>query len=231
LLGNGSAYGVSFTYMVQEEPRGIAQALTIGRGFVNGDDVCLILGDNFFYGAGFSGMLQDACEMLQEKRGGLIFGCHVKTPGDYGVLEFSADGTVVSVEEKPRNPKSNFAVPGLYLYDASAPDRAENLQPSARGEYEITDLNMSYLKQGRLTAKLFGRGVAWLDTGTPAGLHAASSFVETIQTRQNFYIGCLEEIAYKKGFITRKDLEERGNTLKASDYGKYILSIAAADHV
>lgn len=226
LLGDGSHYGVGISYAVQPEPRGLAQAFTIGREFVNGNDSCLILGDNFFYGAGMTGLLENAVIKLTKDRGGVIFGSRVEDPTAYGVVEISKSGQALSIEEKPAQPKSSYAVPGLYFYDQQVCDIAKDIHPSKRGEYEITAINQYYLEQGQLQVKAFPRGIVWLDTGTPQGLHDASSFVATIQTRQKQYISCLEEIAFRKGFIDRDTLTKRAYELRASDYGKYLSSIA-----
>lgn len=222
LLGDGSDLGVNFTYSVQPEPKGLAQAFTLGEQFIQTDNVCLVLGDNFFYGQGLTSMLKKAAT-LQE--GAVVFGCYVKNPTSFGVAEFDKYGKVLSIEEKPKNPKSEYAVPGLYFYDNNVVEIAKNIEPSARGELEITSVNNSYLQQGKLHIELFGRGLAWMDTGTPKGLLETANFVEAIQNRQGFYIACLEEIAYRQGFIGREQLEICGDKLKNSDYGKYILQI------
>lgn len=229
LLGDGSRYGVRLSYAVQPEPKGLAQAFVIGRDFIAGDSVCLILGDNFFYGAGLTGMLNQASERLAANGGGVIFGCQVDRPEAYGVVELAPDGAALSLEEKPAVPKSSYAVPGLYFYDHRVCDIARSLTPSARGEYEITAVNQAYLERSELYVQRFPRGLVWLDTGTPQGMHEAASFVGTIQTRQKIYIACLEEIAYSRGFIGKDALVRAGRELSASDYGKYVLSVAGEE--
>lgn len=223
LLGDGSQFGVSFDYAIQTEPRGLADAFVVGADFIGSDSVSLVLGDNIFYGQGFTGLLKEAAALEQ---GGYIFGYHVSDPQAFGVVEFDPHGNVISIEEKPAKPKSNYAVPGLYFYDNRVVDIAKNIKPSARGEIEITDINNTYLQQGKLKVKLFGRGMAWLDTGTHASLLNASVFVETVQTRQGLYVSCLEEIAYKKGWITTQALIARGESMKKTDYGMYLLRLA-----
>ncbi|MDR0895850.1 MAG: glucose-1-phosphate thymidylyltransferase RfbA [Prevotellaceae bacterium] len=223
LLGTGDALGMSFSYKVQEVPNGLAQAFVLGAEFLNGEPGCLILGDNMFYGQNFSAMLQRAA-MLKE--GACIFGYYVKDPRAYGVVEFDADGHVLSLEEKPEEPKSNYAVPGLYFYDATVTDKAARLQPSARGEYEITDLNRMYLEEGTLKVELFGRGFAWLDTGNCDSLLEASNFIATIQNRQGFYVSCIEEIAWRNGWIDNVQLRALGKQLSKTEYGKYLLELA-----
>lgn len=223
LLGDGSELGMSFSYAVQKEPKGLAEAFIIGRDFIGSDNVCLVLGDNFFYGQGLSKILQDAASL---KDGAMIFGCYVKNPSAFGVVEFDDRGKVLSIEEKPKEPKSNYAVPGLYFYDSNVVEIARNVKPSARGEVEITSVNNVYREQGKLMVKLFGRGLAWLDTGTCQGLLDAANFVEAVQKRQGFYIACLEEIAYHEGFIDRNTLMLRAKALKNTDYGKYLSEIA-----
>ncbi len=223
LFGEGSQLGMRFDYAVQTEPRGLADAFIVGKEFIDSDKVAMILGDNIFYGQGLSGTLKTAAS-LQE--GAVIFGYYVKDPRAYGVVEFDDTGKVLSIEEKPARPKSHYAVPGLYFYDNQVVELAKNLKPSARGELEITDLNMEYLKMGKLRVELFGRGMAWLDTGTHDSLIEAANFVETIQKRQGFYISCIEEIAYRKGFIDQKQLIELAEPMKKTEYGKYLLEIA-----
>ena len=223
LLGDGSCFGVRFSYGVQAEPRGLADAFIVGEGFIAGDGVCLILGDNLFYGYGFTGMLKDAAG---RKEGATIFGYHVKNPRDFGVVSFDGEGNVLSIEEKPEHPKSSYAVPGLYFYDGRVVDIAKSVKPSARGELEITSVNNAYLEKGQLKVELFGRGMAWLDTGTHSAMLSASVFVETIQNRQGLYVSCLEEIAYKQGFITREQLLSQAEKLRSTDYGKYLYGIA-----
>lgn len=222
LLGTGEELGMKFEYVVQEKPNGLAQAFVLGEDFLNGDSACLILGDNMFYGQGFSRMLKEASAI---DKGACIFGYYVKDPKAYGVVEFDESMKVISLEEKPEHPKSNYAVPGLYFYDTSVVERAKNLQPSARGEYEITDLNKLYLKEDTLQVKLFGRGFAWLDTGNCDSLLEASNFVETIQKRQGFYVSCIEEIAWRNKWISDTDLHNLGSNLAQTAYGKYILSL------
>jgi glucose-1-phosphate thymidylyltransferase len=223
LLGDGSEFGINIQYAEQKEPRGLAEAFIIGEKFIGSDSVCLALGDNFFHGQGLSQILARAS---QNKDGATIFGCYVKNPSAFGVVEFDKDGKVLSIEEKPKAPKSNYAVPGLYFYDNNVIDIAKNVKPSARGEVEITSVNNVYREEGRLRVELFGRGLAWLDTGTCQGLLQAANFVEAIQTRQGFYIACLEEIAYRKGYIDRDGLISRAKALGKTDYGSYLLEIA-----
>ncbi len=222
LLGDGSRLGVNIQYAVQEKPQGLAQSLLIGEAFIGGDQICLILGDNVFYGHNLTAVLMGAWKGLE---GASIFGYPVKDPQAYGVVEFDARNRVVSLEEKPENPKSSYAVPGLYLYENSAIEIAKQIRPSARGELEITSVNQEYLRQGRLSVTLFGLGIAWLDTGTPEGMLKASEYVEAVQSRQGFYISCLEEIAWRRGFIDSEQLCRLGREAKSTDYGKYILSL------
>ncbi|WP_454953548.1 glucose-1-phosphate thymidylyltransferase RfbA [Fusobacterium hwasookii] len=219
LLGDGSDFGVRLEYKVQEKPNGLAEAFLIGEDFVGDDKVALILGDNIFFGSGFSGLLEEA-EKLTE--GAVIFGYPVKNPTAYGVVEFDQNGKAISLEEKPKVPKSNFAIPGLYFYDNTVLNKAKNVKPSNRGELEITTVNEMYLNEKNLNVKILGRGVAWLDTGTHEALLEAANFVEAIQKRQGFYIACIEEIAYKKGWIDDKQVEKLAATLEKSDYGKYL---------
>ena len=219
LLGDGSDFGVRLEYKVQEKPNGLAEAFLIGEDFVGDDKVALILGDNIFFGSGFSGLLEEA-EKLTE--GAVIFGYPVKNPTAYGVVEFDQNGKAISLEEKPKVPKSNFAIPGLYFYDNTVLKKAKNVKPSNRGELEITTVNEMYLNEKNLNVKILGRGVAWLDTGTHEALLEAANFVEAIQKRQGFYIACIEEIAYKKGWIDDKQVEKLAATLEKSDYGKYL---------
>ena len=222
LLGDGKRIGVSFTYKVQEEPKGLAQAFLIGEEFIGDDDVCLILGDNIFYGKDFTKLLKKSQEEL---KGATIFGYTVKNPTAFGVVEFDENRNVLSIEEKPQNPKSNYAVPGLYFYDNRVVEIAKNVKPSARGELEITAVNNEYLKLKELNVQLMPRGMAWLDTGTPAGMIKASDFVKTVQEMQGFYISCIEEIAWRRGFINDEQLRKLGEELKMTDYGQYILSL------
>ncbi|MDF2802268.1 MAG: rfbA [Anaerocolumna sp.] len=222
LLGDGSQLGMSFSYAVQAEPKGIAQAFLIGKEFIGNDSVALILGDNVFYGYGFSGMLQGVSTL---KEGACIFGYYVNNPGAYGVVEFDGQWNVLSIEEKPIKPKSNYAVPGLYFYDNDVIKIAEALKPSARGELEITDLNREYLKANKLKVQLLGRGFAWLDTGTHDSLLEASNFVQTVQKRQGLFIACIEEIAYHNGFISKEQLQALANPLVKTEYGEYLMKI------
>ena len=222
LLGDGSKLGIALSYEEQSEPRGLADAFVIGERFIGNDDVCLILGDNIFYGQYFSNILNNA---IAKNEGATIFGYPVKNPREFGVVDFDKEGNVLSIEEKPENPKSDFAVPGLYFYDNRVVDITRNIKPSERGELEITAVNNEYLKMGRLRVEAMGRGMAWLDTGTPEGLIKAAEYVETMQSRQGFYISCIEEIAWRRGFITDKQLTEIGESLKMTDYGQYILSL------
>ena len=223
LLGTGEDLGMSFQYKIQEQPNGLAQAFVLGADFLNGEPGCLILGDNMFYGQGFSAMLRRAAMI---EKGACVFGYYVKDPRAYGVVEFDESGKVISLEEKPVAPKSNYAVPGLYFYDATVTEKAASLQPSARGEYEITDLNKLYLEEGTLQVELFGRGFAWLDTGNCDSLLEASNFVATIQNRQGFYVSCIEEIAWRNGWITTAQLRVLGEGLQKTEYGKYLLELA-----
>lgn len=223
LLGDGKDLGISFFYTVQEEPRGLAEAFLIGESFIGNDSVALILGDNIFYGRHFSEVLWKSTEV---KDGAIIFGYYVPNPSEFGVVEFDKDGNVLSIEEKPEVPKSNYAVPGLYFYDNQVIDIAKNIKPSARGELEITAVNNEYLNRGKLKVELFGRGMAWLDTGTHDGLLEAAKFVSIIQKRQGLYISCIEEIAYRKGYITKDKLIELAKPMMKTDYGKYMMRIA-----
>lgn len=223
LLGDGSRLGVNIQYAVQEKPQGLAQSLLIGERFVEGDQICLILGDNIFYGHNLTSVLEHARSSLE---GASIFGYPVKDPRAYGVVEFDEHNRVLSLEEKPEHPKSNYAVPGLYFYDNRAVEIAKHIRPSARGELEITAVNQEYLRQGQLNVTLFGRGIAWLDTGTPEGMLKASEYVEAVQSRQGFYISCIEEIAWRRGFIDSEQLYRLGLEARFTDYGKYILSLA-----
>lgn len=222
LLGTGEELGMKFEYIIQEVPNGLAQAFVLGEKFLNGEPGCLILGDNMFYGQGFSKMLKEAASM---EKGACIFGYCVKDPRAYGVVEFDENGKVLSLEEKPQHPKSNYAVPGLYFYDKTVTEKAKALKPSARGEYEITDLNKCYLEEGTLQVQLFGRGFAWLDTGNCDSLLEAGNYVETIQNRQGFYISCIEEIAWRNKWINNGQLRTLGNRLDKTAYGQYILSL------
>ena len=223
LLGDGSALGLRLAYAEQPRPEGLAQAFRIGRDFLAGDSAALVLGDNIFYGMGLTGMLRRAAALAE---GGLVFGYLVKDPERYGVVEFDADGRVLGIEEKPAAPKSHYAVPGLYFYDATVCERAAALRPSARGELEITDLNRSYLADGKLRVELFGRGFAWLDTGTHESLLQASNFVQTIEERQGLKIACLEEIAYRSGWIDAAQLRRLGMEMEKNEYGRYLIGLA-----
>lgn len=223
LLKDGSELGMSFSYKVQEVPNGLAQAFVLGADFLKGEPGCLILGDNMFYGQGFSAMLRRAAAI---DKGACIFGYYVKDPRAYGVVEFDDNGKVISLEEKPTQPKSNYAVPGLYFYDNTVTQKAIDLKPSARGEYEITDLNRLYLEEGTLQVELFGRGFAWLDTGNCDSLLEASNFVATIQNRQGFYVSCIEEIAWRNGWIDADQLYVLGENLGKTEYGKYLIELA-----
>lgn len=222
LLGDGSQLGLSFRYAIQEYPRGLADAFIVGERFIGKDRVALVLGDNVFYGYGFTARLEAAAE---REEGATIFGYHVSNPKEFGVVEFDSEGNVISIEEKPEHPKSNYAVPGLYFYDNNVIEIAKNVKPSARGEIEITSVNNEYLKRGKLKVELFGRGMAWLDTGTHKGLLDAANFVEAIQTRQGLYVACIEEIAYRKGFIDKEGLERLAEPLSKTEYGRYLLEI------
>lgn len=222
LLGTGEYIGVSISYKVQESPRGLADAFILGEEFIGNDSVCLVLGDNVFYGQNFTRILKNA---MENNKGATIFGYPVSDPRAFGVVEFDENRNVVSIEEKPENPKSKYAVPGLYFYDNKVIEIAKNVKPSARGEIEITAVNNEYLKRGELKVELFNRGIAWLDTGSPAGMLQASQFVQTVQTVQGMYISCIEEIAWRRGFITTEQLRKIGEELKMTDYGKYILEL------
>ncbi len=222
LLGSGEQIGLRFSYAIQEQPRGLSEAFIIGEEFINKDKCCLILGDNVFFGQGLSGILKRATDF---EEGATIFGYYVKNPRSFGVVEVDSEGKAISLEEKPEKPKSNLAVPGLYFYDSKVCEFARNLKPSARGELEITDLNKEYMKLGQLKVQFMGRGMAWLDTGTQDGLLEASNFVAAVQKRQGFYISCIEEIAYRKGYITAQQLDELANTLGKTEYAKYLFSL------
>ena len=223
LLQDGKELGMSITYKVQEKPNGLAEAFIIGEEFIGKDSVALVLGDNIFFGQAFSPILKEAAKL---KKGAEIFGYLVKDPRAYGVVEFDKDRNVISIEEKPENPKSKYAVPGLYFYDNSVIEKAKSIKPSKRGELEITDLNRLYLEEKSLKVNLLGRGFAWLDTGTHKNLLQASNFIETIQERQGNYVACIEEIAYRNGWITKKELLKLADPLLKTDYGKYLLEIA-----
>ena len=222
LLGDGSKWGVEFTYKVQDRPRGLADAFILGEDFIGDDSVCLVLGDNVFYGLGLTRILMRA---MRRKEGATVFGYPVHDARSFGVVEFDDQKNVLSIEEKPEHPKSNYAVPGLYFYDNKVIDIAKNVEPSARGEIEITSINNAYLEAGKLKVELMGRGMAWLDTGTPEGMLKAAEYVEAVQSRQGFYIACLEEIAWRRGFITEEEMRAIGEELKMTDYGQYLLTI------
>lgn len=223
LLGDGSQIGISITYKVQETPRGLADAFILGEEFIGDDSVCLILGDNVFYG---QDMTRTLCRAMENKTGATIFGYPVKDPRSFGVVEFNKEHKVISIEEKPQEPKSNYAVPGLYFYDNRVIEIAKNVKPSARGEIEITAVNNAYLEMGELNVVLLGRGMAWLDTGTPEGMLKAAEFVEAVQDRQGFYVSCIEEIAWRRGFISTEQLLAIGESLKMTDYGQYLITLA-----
>ena len=228
LLGDGSRIGCSFSYKVQEEPNGLAQAFVIGEEFVGNDNVALILGDNIFHGEGLSRLLQQSAGLPDG--GGVVFAYPVSDPERYGVVEFGDDRRVVSIEEKPARPKSNYAVPGLYFYDNTVVDIAKHIEPSARGEYEITDVNKVYLREGKLQVGVFSRGTAWLDTGTFASLMQAGQFVQVIEERQGLKIGCIEEVAYRMGYIDAGQLEAAAQPLLKSGYGQYLLKSVLKQH-
>lgn len=224
LMGDGSRIGLHIEYAVQEKPRGLADAFILGEEFIGSDSVCLVLGDNVFYGAAMSSLLAQAKDSI--KNGGAsIFGCFMKDPKEFGVVEFDTNKKVISIEEKPAKPKSNYAVPGLYFYDNSVVEIAKKVKPSPRGEIEISSINTAYLEKDQLHVTLMGRGVTWFDTGSPKGMHKASGFVKTLQEMQGFYISCIEEIAWRKGFIDDEQLRKCGEELKSTDYGKYLLSL------
>lgn len=225
LLRDGSDYGVHFSYLEQQEPKGIAEAFIIGEKFIGKDDVCLILGDNIFYGHGLTELLRKAVKDVNTKGGATVFGYYVKDPERYGIVEFDKDGNVLSVEEKPQNPKSNFAITGLYFYDNNVIEIAKNLTPSGRGELEITDVNKEYLKRGKLRVELLGRGYAWLDTGTHESLLEAGEFIATIEKRQGLKIACIEEIAYRLGYIKEHQFKKIALSFNKSEYGKYLLRV------
>ena len=223
LLGDGNRLGMKFFYKVQETPRGLADAFILGEEFIGDDSVCLILGDNVFFGQDMTRMLRKA---MQNETGATIFGYPVKDARSFGVVEFDKNHKVISIEEKPTRPKSNYAVPGLYFYDNQVVGIAKSVKPSARGEIEITAINNAYLEKGQLNVTLLGRGMAWLDTGTPGNMLKAAEFVEAVQDRQGFYVSCIEEIAWRRGFITTEQLISLGEGLKMTDYGQYLLTIA-----
>ena len=224
LLGNGSNLGIHIEYKVQDKPRGLADAFILGADFIKNDSVCLVLGDNVFYGQGLSTFLKEA-QSRTEAGGAVVFGYPVANPTEFGVVEFDKNNKVISIEEKPKKPKSNYAVPGLYFYDNEVVKIAKNVQPSARGEIEITSINNEYLSQGKLHVSLMGRGMAWLDTGSPKGMLKAAEFVQTVQDMQGFYISCIEEIAWRRGFITTEQLRKLGEKLQMTAYGQYVISL------
>ncbi|MDY6059830.1 MAG: glucose-1-phosphate thymidylyltransferase RfbA [Candidatus Fimenecus sp.] len=226
LFGDGSQLGMHIEYAVQDKPRGLADAFIIGEKFIGDDSVCLVLGDNIFYGYGFSERLARASA---RKSGATIFGYHVSNPTAFGVVEYDKDWNVLSIEEKPAHPKSNYAVPGLYFYDNDVIEIAKNVKPSARGEIEITSINNEYLRRGTLKVELFGRGMAWLDTGTHRAMLDAANFIEAVQTRQGLYVACLEEIAYNNGFINKEQLLSQADKLKTTEYGQYLYKLAGKE--
>jgi glucose-1-phosphate thymidylyltransferase len=228
LLGDGSDLGISFSYAVQDEPRGLADAFIVGEDFIGEDSVALVLGDNIFHGHRFSEILKRAASLDE---GAIIFGYYVRDPKPFGVVEFDKEGNVLSLKEKPNNPKSNYVVPGLYFYDNSVIQIAKNIKPSDRGEIEITSVNDAYLTKKQLKVELLGRGMAWLDTGTHIGLLEASNYVEAIQKRQGFYIACLEEIAYNNGWINKDRVLKSAETLEKTEYGKYLIEIVKKNHI
>ena len=226
LLGDGSDLGLHLSYAIQPSPDGLAQAFIIGEEFIGGDDVCLVLGDNIFYGHGFTNLLAESVKNVTEKKSATVFGYYVQDPERYGVAEFDASGKVLSIEEKPEQPKSNYAVVGLYFYPNSVVEKAKTIKPSARGELEITSLNEEYLKEDQLRVVLMGRGYAWLDTGTHESMLEASNFIQTIEKRQGLKVACLEEIAYEMGYITKEDLLALAQPLKKNGYGQYLIKRA-----
>ncbi len=226
LFGDGSQLGMRFEYAIQEQPRGLADAYIIAEKFIGKNSVALVLGDNIFYGQSFSKVLKNAAERTESQAGATIFGYYVRDPREYGVVEFDETGKALSIEEKPENPKSNYAVPGLYFYDNDVVEIAKNVKPSARGEIEITSINNEYLNRGTLQVETLGRGFAWLDTGNHDALLDAADFVATFQKRQGLYISCIEEIAYKRGFITKEQLLKLAEPLMKTNYGKYLVEVA-----
>lgn len=228
LLGDGSQLGMKLSYAVQEAPRGLAEAFIIGEEFIGEDNVALVLGDNIFYGKGFTGTLRNAAEL---KEGAVIFGYYVSNPEAFGVVEFDRDWNVLSIEEKPKEPKSHYAVPGLYFYDNEVIQIAKSIQPSARGELEITAVNEAYLQKGNLKVELFGRGMAWLDTGTCEGMTEAAGFVQAVQNRQALYVACIEEIAYRQGWINKEQLLALAEPMAKTEYGQYMMQIAEEEQV
>ncbi|MBO5241935.1 MAG: glucose-1-phosphate thymidylyltransferase RfbA [Lachnospiraceae bacterium] len=226
LFGTGEQLGMKFSYAVQEVPRGLADAFIIGKDFIGDDSVALVLGDNIFYGQSFSKVLRQTAERIEKEKGATIFGYYVRDPKEYGVVEFDENGKALSIEEKPEHPKSNYAVPGLYFYDNDVVEIAANVKPSARGEIEITSINNEYLRRGTLNVETLGRGFAWLDTGNHDSLLDAADFVAAFQKRQGLYISCIEEIAYKRGFISKEQLLKLAEPLMKTDYGKYLVEVA-----
>ena len=222
LLGDGNQLGIKLEFKIQKHPNGLAEAFIIGEEFIGDDNVCLILGDNVFYGAGFSGLIEEAAIL---KDGAIVFGYPVKDPRAYGVVEFDKSGKAISLEEKPENPKSNYAIPGLYFYDNTVVKKSKSIKPSARGELEITTINEKYLKEGKLNVKQLGRGITWLDTGTHEALLQAANYVETIQNRQGYYIACIEEIAYRKKWIKETQLKQLASSMLKTEYGKYLMDL------
>lgn len=225
LLLDGSHLGLSISYAKQDSPRGLADAFIIGEKFIGNDSVCLVLGDNIFYGQNLTLVLENAKRQIKSG-GAAIFGCYVKDPSEFGVVEFDENMKAISIEEKPTHPKSNYAVPGLYFYDNNVLEISKKVTPSKRGEIEITAINNVYLEKGLLNVSLMGRGMSWLDTGSPNGMHKASGFVKTVQEMQGFYISCIEEIAWRRGFITTQQLRALGEKFKMTEYGRYIISLA-----
>lgn len=226
LLGDGSDLGMRLEYAVQEEPRGLAEAFTIGRDFLAGEPCALVLGDNMFHGQALTKIILAAKRRVEDEGGAVVFGYPLRDPRSFGVVEFDAERRVVGIEEKPERPKSNYAVPGLYFYDGQVSDIAAAVEPSARGELEITSVNGAYLDRGLLSVELMGRGMAWLDTGTPEGLLKAAEYVEAVQSRQGYYIACIEEIAFRRGFIDAAQLASLGRRMEKTAYGKYLLAVA-----
>ncbi|WP_367365908.1 glucose-1-phosphate thymidylyltransferase RfbA [Pediococcus parvulus] len=227
LLGDGSQFGINISYKVQEKPNGLAEAFVLGADFIGDDSVCLILGDNIYYGSGLSELVQRSAKKSQ---GATVFGYQVNDPERFGVVEFDKDHHVKSIEEKPEHPASNYAVTGMYFYDNQVVEIAKNLKPSPRGELEITDINKEYLKRGQLDVELLGRGYAWLDTGTHESLHEASGFIETVEKRQNLKVACLEEVAYRMGYIDKNQVYKLAQPLKKNDYGQYLLRLIQEDN-
>lgn len=226
LLGDGSHLGMRFEYAEQTKPRGLAEAFTIGRDFIGGEPCALVLGDNMFHGQDLSRVLWRARENVENEGGAVVFGYPVRDPRAFGVVEFGDGGRVLSIEEKPEHPKSSYAVPGLYFYDGKVSDIASQVEPSDRGELEITSVNNAYLAEGQLSVQLMGRGMAWLDTGTPEGMLKAAEYVEAVQSRQGYYVACIEEVAFRRGFIGADELRALGEEMSKTDYGRYLISIA-----